>query len=130
MKKLFLLLLLLPSLLLAQNQPPTFGFSPMTCTSSEGTGITTATTTEIVAGTSQRRTLLFKAYLQNISSTATLVQLKVEDGAILFEQKLDENQPAVFSVGNKYVQTTKGKGLELVTDATGDIRYSVCYNVE
>lgn len=99
----------------------------MDIASSNGTGITTATTTELVAATADQSILTYRVFLQNISSTAVLCQLKEEDGTILFEQNLAENQPVIFGFANKFIQLTENKALQLVTSATGDIRWTVGY---
>ena len=128
MKKLLILILLIPSICLAA--PERFNFEPITCVNDLATGITTATTTLVVDGTASKELVLYKVYLQNIGATTTLVTLAEESGAAFYSVHLVENQPASFTTSNKVLKFATDKGLNITTDAAGDIRWTVCIGLE
>lgn len=133
MKKIIQFLLLTLALVFAISlsaEEVRYHLKPITIQSSEGTGVTTATTTTLVSGVENKKIIIFKVYLQNVSATETLVQLQEEDGDIFFEQNLAQGQPVVFNFGDKVVRLTSGKSLELITSNAGDIRWTVGYDAE
>lgn len=131
MKKIFLFLILLScfACTTAYAQQERFNLKSLNCETATA-GITTATTTLVLDGTASKSIVIYKVYLQNVGSEATTVEFQEEDGAKFYQVKLTENMPAVFGVVNKVKKFAVDKGLNIITDATGDIRWTVCYGLE
>lgn len=102
---------------------------PILIACSADTGITTATTTLVLDGTVGRIIEVKELYAQNIGSTTCLVQFKEESGAMLYEANLEENMPFCRKFDSDSIQLTEGQGVQIVTSATGDIRWTVGYRL-
>lgn len=98
--------------------------------SSNGTGITTATTTALIAAPgATKRIIVLDLWLQNLGATDTICQLAEESGNILYEVKLEEKMPFSKTFYPKCLRLALNKALNLITSATGDIRWTVGYEL-
>lgn len=98
--------------------------------SSNGTGITTATTADLIAAPGATKQLvILDIWLQNLSATEVLCQVKEESGIIHYEVKLEEKMPFSKQLFPKSLRLAANKKLQLITSAAGDIRWSVGYEI-
>ncbi len=97
--------------------------------SSNGTGITTAATTDLIAAPGAGVSIcVLDIWLQNLSATEVLCQVKEESGNIHYEVKLEEKQPFSKNFSPKCLKLAANKKLQLITSAAGDIRWTIAYD--
>lgn len=95
---------------------------------SNGTAITTATTTTAIAAPGASTCIrVYKLRAANSSATAVKVGFKENSGSLIVEETLTQYQPLSFSLDSNYIELTANTAFEIVTSAAGNVTYTVLY---